>query len=65
MDILEILPLVIPIVVIQVGLQIIALVNLVKRKKVRFDNKYIWGLIIILGGMLGSIVYFTTRGDEE
>lgn len=55
----------IPILLIQFGLQIYALFNLYKRKKVRWDKKWIW-LIIILGfNMVGPIVYFVLVGEEE
>ena len=49
--------LVAPILVIQVILQIVALVDL---KKVYATNgpKILWVFIILLGSMLGSIVYF-------
>lgn len=61
----EALPFVIPIVLIHVILAIIAIVDLVKRKKVRFNNKYLWGAIIIFFQIIGSVVYFLARGDED
>lgn len=64
-EISKILPLLIPIILLQLGLQIAALVNLVRRRKVRFDNKAIWAIIILCGSMVGSIIYFVARGDEE
>lgn len=64
-ELTKILPLLIPIIILQLGLQIAALVNLAKRRKVRFDNKLIWIIIIIFGSMIGSIIYFIARGDEE
>lgn len=54
-----------PLLALQFGLQIIALVNLSKRNKVRFDNKWIWVLIIVFGNLLGPIAYFIFRGDED
>lgn len=59
------LPLLIPIILLQLGLQIAAIINLVRRKKVRFNNKYIWLAIILLGNLVGAIIYFIARGDEE
>jgi hypothetical protein len=59
------LPLFIPIILLELGLQVAAIINLVRRKKVRFNNKYIWAAIIILGNIVGAIVYFVARGDEE
>ena len=64
-EVTKIIPLLIPIIIIQLGLQIAALVNLKRRNKVRFDNKAIWAIIIILGNMIGPIIYFVARGDEE
>lgn len=54
-----------PLLVLQLGLQIIALINLSKREKVRFDNKLIWVLIIVLGNIVGPVAYFIFRGDEQ
>ncbi len=62
---IEMLPYIIPILVIHWTLAIIALIDLVKRKKVRFNNKYLWGAIIILVQIIGSVIYFLARGDED
>jgi hypothetical protein len=61
----EILPLLIPILLIQVGLQIYSIINLAGRKKVRFNSKLIWGIIIIGLQIPGSVAYLVFRGDEE
>ncbi|MFO7637187.1 MAG: PLDc N-terminal domain-containing protein [Clostridia bacterium] len=50
-----------PFVLIQLGLQIYCLVDLYKRTSVRFDNKVIWVLIILLGSLLGAIIYLIFR----
>jgi len=60
----EIIPFVAPIFVIQLGLQIYSIINLVRRNKVRFNNKLLWGIVIILLGILGPVVYMVFRGDE-
>ncbi len=46
--------------VVQLVLQIWALVDLTRRPRVRMDKKWLWALIIILGGnmLIGPIVYF-------
>ncbi len=54
-----------PLLVVQVGLQVIAFISLSKRQKVRFDNKVVWVLIILFGGLFGSIGYFVFRGEED
>lgn len=55
----------IPILLIQFGLQIFALFNLYKRKKVRWDKKWIWLIIILCFNMVGPIVYFILVGEDE
>lgn len=54
-----------PIIALQVTLQVIALINLSKREKVKFDNKKLWVLIILLGGLLGAVGYFVFRGEDD
>ncbi len=54
-----------PLLIIQFIMQIIAIVNLVKREKVRFNNKWIWVAIILLFNILGPIIYFAFRGDND
>lgn len=53
-----------PIVAVQIALQVMALISLSRREKVRFDNKWIWVIIIVFGGLIGSVVYFYFKGDE-
>jgi len=50
------IPLLILALVIQLGLQAFALVDLVRREKTR-GPKWVWVLIIVLGELLGPIVY--------
>jgi len=63
-EIIEYLPLLIPVVLIELALFVIALVDLVRRKHVRGGNKIIWG-IVILFGIIGPIVYFMAGRTEE
>ena len=63
--------LLIPLLVVQLSLQVVAIVNLSKKelKHVRFENKLIWVLIIVLGSLLGAIAYFVfggiTNGEDS
>lgn len=61
----ELIPLLIPLVLVQLTLQVIALINLKKKPKVRFDNKLIWVLVIVLGSFLGTIIYFLAGGASD
>lgn len=61
----EIIKIIWPLLVLQVGLQIIALVSLYKKESVRFNNKWIWVVIIILGSLIGPIVYYVYGGEKN
>ena len=64
MDIEQFLPLIIPLVVIQLGLMVFCLLDLKNRELVKHLPKWGWALIIILGELVGPIVYLLIgRGD--
>lgn len=63
--VLEMLPLFIPLLAVQVGLQIYCVNDLIKRKHVRFNNKWVWGVVIIGFQILGCALYLALRGDED
>jgi hypothetical protein len=54
---LQYLPYIIPIILLQLVLMIIALVDLSRREKVRGLPKWAWAIIIIFGELVGPIVY--------
>jgi hypothetical protein len=58
------LPLLIPLVVIQLGLMIAGLVDLIKREKTR-GPKWVWYLVVIFVNMIGPILYFVIGREEE
>lgn len=60
----EILPLLVPILIIQLGLMAIALVDLTKRQRTR-GPRWMWALIIILVNLLGPILYFAFGREER
>ncbi len=57
------LPFIIPVLVLQLGLQIVALVDLARRETTRWP-KWVWAVIIIAGEMLGPILYFLLGRQE-
>lgn len=63
-EIMKYLPLLIPLFIIQVGLMIVALVDLIKREKTR-GPKWMWALIVVLVNMIGPIVYFVVGREDE
>ncbi len=58
------LPLLVPLIVLQLALQAAAIIDLVRRERVRGGNKWIWGAVIVLGEMLGPLVYFVAGREE-
>lgn len=60
----EILPFLIPLVIVQLVLVIVGLVDLSKRQKTR-GPKWMWVLIILLGEIWGPVVYFIFGRGEE
>ena len=64
-QLMKLLPLLIPLFLIQLGLMIAALVDLIKREKTK-GPKWMWVIIIVFVNMIGPIVYFVVgREDEE
>lgn len=64
-QLLKLLPLLIPLFLIQLGLMIAALVDLIKREKTK-GPKWMWIIIVVFVNMIGPIVYFVVgREDEE
>ena len=59
----SILPFLIPILLIQLGLIIFALVDLVRREKTR-GPKWLWAIIILFGELIGPIIYFLVGREE-
>jgi hypothetical protein len=57
--------LIIPLFLIELGLMVFALYDLVKRKRVKGDNKWVWGIIIVLVNLIGPIVYLIVGREEE
>jgi hypothetical protein len=58
------IPLLIPVLVIQLGLMIAALVDLVRREQTR-GPKWVWVLVILLINFIGPIIYFVAGRKEE
>ena len=62
---ISILKLLWPVLVIQIGLQIYAVVDVLKNKKTKNLSVPIWIVIIVIGEILGPIVYFLVGKSEE
>lgn len=59
-NISQIFPLILPLIILQLIFQIFAIINLIRRSKeeLRWENKIVWGIIILVFGILGPIIYF-------
>jgi hypothetical protein len=63
-DILKMLPFLIPLVVLELVLLVVALTDIIKRQSVRGDNKVVWVLVIVLVQVFGPIAYFVFGRKE-
>jgi uncharacterized membrane protein YhaH (DUF805 family) len=53
----DMLPFIIPLIVVQLALIVISVVDLVRRDHVAGSSKLVWVLVIILINIIGPIVY--------
>jgi hypothetical protein len=61
----QVLALLAPIIVIQLGLMIAALLDLEREeRRVRGSNKLVWVLVIVFVNVIGPIVYFLAGREE-
>ncbi len=60
---MKILPLIIPLVLIQLALMVYCLVDL-GRREYTHGPKWLWAIIIVLGELIGPIVYLVAGRKE-
>lgn len=58
------IPFLIPVVILQLALVLVALVDLLKRERTR-GPKWVWLLVILLVNMVGPIIYLVFGREEE
>jgi len=63
-QLMKLLPLLIPLFLIQLGLMIAALVDLLKREKTK-GPKWLWIIIVVFVNLIGPIIYFVIGREEE
>jgi hypothetical protein len=62
----EVLPLLVPLIVLQLVLLGVALYDLTRpERRVKGGSKLVWGLVIVFGQLLGPLVYFLFGRDED
>ncbi len=61
----QIIALLVPIILIQVGLMLAALVDLERsERRVRGGSKLVWALVIVFVNIVGPIIYFVAGREE-
>jgi Phospholipase_D-nuclease N-terminal len=61
----DLLPLILPLLLIQVVLVVIALIDLMRpERRVRGGSKGLWVVLIVVLEMLGPLLYFTVGREE-
>jgi hypothetical protein len=61
----QIIALVAPIIIIQLGLMIAALIDLERdERRVRGGSKLVWAVVIVFINILGPILYFVAGREE-
>ncbi len=63
-EIIRLLPLLAPLLLIQLGLMVVALVDLARREHTR-GPKWIWVIVIIVGELVGPLAYFLFGRSDE
>ena len=63
-DIMNQLPLVLPLIILQFILAITALVHVLRHPNYRFGNKVIWVLVVLFVQFIGPIFYFVFGRGE-
>ena len=61
----QLIALLAPLVVIEIGLMVFALQDLIRRRQVVGGNKWVWGLVIVFFNLIGPIVYLLAGRKEE
>ncbi|MCC0633058.1 PLD nuclease N-terminal domain-containing protein [Clostridioides sp. ZZV15-6388] len=64
-NLMEYLPLLLPVIILNLILVITALIHIIKHPNYKIGNKTIWILLVLFISIIGPILYFTIgRGDE-
>ncbi|MGC6769897.1 PLDc N-terminal domain-containing protein [Enterococcus sp. LJL128] len=64
-ELIEYLPYLIPYLAVSLTLSLVALVHILKHKRVRFVSVWIWCLIVLFFQVIGPIIYFLFGREEE
>lgn len=63
-DIQSMLPVLIPLMILEVGLALASIIHILKHPNYKFGNKVLW-IVISFITIIGPVLYFTVgKGDE-
>ncbi len=62
-NISSLIPFLIPIVLLQLGLMVFTLVDLIRRERTK-GPRWVWALVIIFVNLIGPIVYLVVGREE-
>lgn len=64
-EIMDYLPIIIPLLLLQLILMVTALLHLIKNERLDQNNKIIWALVIIFLNLIGPILYLLFGRKED
>ena len=64
-ELMEYMPFLIPVIILELVLMVTALVHVVRHPDYRFGNRIFWILIVIFIQFLGPVVYFVFGSGDE
>lgn len=64
-ELVQYLPLLIPVLFIELGLAIAALMHILRHNTYRCGNRALWIVVSLFVGIIGPILYFTIGKDPE
>lgn len=59
------LPVVLPLIIVELILMITSVIHVLKHENYRFGNKIVWLLVVIFIQIIGPVVYFAIGREEE
>lgn len=64
-DVATYLPFLIPLIIVELGLAIAALVHVLRHPHYRFGNRTLWIIVVLLIQIIGPVVYFAFGRGED
>jgi hypothetical protein len=64
-EIAKLVPMLIPIILIELALMVAAIVDLIKHPKTRYLPRWVWILVVLFFQIFGPIIYFIVGREQE